>query len=434
MKDKKINVITFGKPDGNKKINIGHLSGGILYADLQKKFYNQMNPNNKSILISGVDGYGMSTYISCWEHYGRVPQKHEIEDYVKGFYENQMKTLSKYRVDIDFYGNDSNPTVAAQIQSLCDFVLEWLIKTGLCSLKEEYEFIDSVYDVAVGNRNIYKDNEGNCISKISKKPILKRKRKNWFLNLEMAKPIILESLSLYNDRQVKKYVERMLFAQLEDFRITNYQPWALPVGLENHKIDGMKYYVWFVSLLEPLLYTMTHKNCTIDKIQTDFHFEQFIAEDNIFFYTIIRPILWKAVGCSDVDLIYFKFRSFLDDYGNKFITTADEISRTYDIDHIRFFFLLRGQNYTVYNFSDDDYGKSSKVLERALNMCNYFKNNSITKAVESVTSNEFYKKISDCVIAHEFRKAADLIEKYVMKEKTDSTFWEVCPAIISNYI
>ena len=51
-------LITFGKPDAHKNIHIGHLSGGMINADIFARFLRDRIGKDNVIFLSGTDCYG----------------------------------------------------------------------------------------------------------------------------------------------------------------------------------------------------------------------------------------------------------------------------------------------------------------------------------------------------------------------------------------
>lgn len=419
MRNRAINVVTFGKPDGYKDVHIGHLAGGALFADLYCRCMKHNYPEQRTYLVSGTDGYGMMTYVNCWRYIDRKPNNDELRNFVKCYHNRQKSTLNKYGIDMDYYGNDTDIENSKEIKKMCDFVFGLLLEKGVCELREEIEYIDDIYGVAVSERNVIKSNDTcNMVSKLSGGSISVRKGKNWFLNLEAAREIIENSKETYTDETVIAYIESVLKEKLSYFRITNNQPWAVPMGTNFSEKGEKKYQVWFASLLEPLVYAnRICQNGHCEEIK-DIHFEQFVAEDNLFYYAIIRPILWDVLDCRDVNLVYFKYRCFKDEKGNKIFFTGDSIAKRYGYDVIRLFFLLRGKNPTVYHFDTEEFTKVLRMIERIRINSRMPKRSSNVSNRNSKTK---YKNIihpySKYICEHQFRKAADYFEYLIMNNK-----------------
>lgn len=420
MKDDRINIVTFGKPDGYKDVHIGHLAGGALFADLYCRCMRYRYPEQKTYLVSGTDGYGMMAYVSCWQSINRKPNNEELRSFVKDHHIRQKTTFDNYRIELDYYGNDTDVENSKEIKRICDIVFERLLKIGLCELKEETEYVDDVYDVAISKYNVIKDNNSDkMFSKLSGGTVSVRNRTNWFLNLEAAREIIEKSKEMYSDNDVKAYIDHQLKSNLPFFRITNSQPWALPMADCSERGDR-KYQVWFASLLEPIVYT--NKIC--QRFQTEdmkeIHYDQFVSEDTIFYYAIVRPILWDVLGYKNVNLVYFKYRRFVGIKGKELFYTGDCIAKEYGYDVLRLFFLLRGKNPTIYHLETEEFNRIFRMFERLREALSRVRHNGYNKkCIHKDKSENSFSICSEYICEHRYRKAADSFEYMIMNNKLE---------------
>lgn len=441
MDEKRINVVTFGKPDGYKSLHIGHLAGGALHADLFYRYCLRMQEDKKCYLISGTDGFGATAFVECWKAKGAKPTNTQLQSYVEEHYQKQKNDLAIYGIFPDYYGNDTEPQNAREIASMCDRALEKMVNKGLCVLRDDIEYIDPIYGIAIGERFLNRLNDGTLISNLSKQRVVAHRCKNWFLDLDAAKPIIEESIFLYDkvDTQVVKYVKQKISSKLGGYRLTSYQPWALPVGDHLRPNDNMKYQVWYASLIEPLLYSINGVDeslKTLEDLKNKASFVQFIADDNIFFYSIIRPVLWNAVTDSNIidRLVYFQHRNFMDEKGEKFFCSAADMCKDYNPNIIRLYFLTRGRKSTTFHLNTEELNRCSRFYNRYSE-----KGSDVQKGRDSCVSTKTFNssvqilrgEIGHYLSQFDFQKSFDQLE-YSVKKYGPSC--ESCRDFLEMYI
>ena len=433
-----INIVTFGKPDGYKDLHIGHLSSTILFSDLYYRHIKNTSFQSKTYLVSGTDGYGMATYIECWKSLNRMPNKEELRDYVNRFYLKQLKTLNKFHVFPDCFASDVDEQTANGLQDYCNMILKEIVAAGLCYVKEEPEYSDPVYHVGLGKRNYYYDPTKNTyISRLSNKPAVKTTRKNWFLSLEKARNIIVKETENVIDKDILKYIKNMLCKDLPDYRLTSYQPWALQVSDELSGGKGMSFQVWYESLLAPAYYTkrllMNQRICFSDD---EIRFVHFMAEDNMFFYVLVRSVLWHFLPYNNNRLVLIKFRKFLDEHNQKCILSAEQLLQKYDANTIRLFFLMRGVAPTTFRFNNEDFGRALKKYNKIVSTSKKSKDQSI-KHCDINGKYEYVqllKSYDEYILNFEYQKAADLIDFVLSNKSKEDYYGSFLKTVVGEYI
>lgn len=248
-------LITAALPYANAPLHFGHLAGAYLPADCFARFERL---HGKDVLfISGSDEYGVAIALSA-EIAGRSPKEH-----VDLFHEINKEFFKKLCIDFDYFGRTSSPHHIPLVQTF----FEDLLESGLIEKREteelysaeENKFLADRYVVGTcpkcGFESARGDECNKCgasyeatdlikpRSKLSGKPLTRKKTTHWFLLFGKMKEKLETFLSgkLWKPNVInfaKEYVDN-----LKERAITRDLKWGVPVPLE--EAEGKVFYVWF---------------------------------------------------------------------------------------------------------------------------------------------------------------------------------------------
>ena len=165
---------------------------------------------------------------------------------------------------------------------------------------------------------------------------------------------------------------------LAPLRITGNTPWGVPVPQAEPETKDLTFYVWPESLWAPISFTKTY----LQEIGSDEKWQdwwcskdneitQFIGEDNIYFYSLAEPAMFKAYnGVDNNDTPSEGQLQIPNIIANKHILinnmkasssgsfkapTADDLLEHYTVEQLRCHFLSMNVNNSAYNFKSKVY-------------------------------------------------------------------------------
>lgn len=402
-------VITYGKPDGFRNVHVGHLSGVVLHADAYARYCR--SSGKETWLISGTDGYGAAVYQHAFEHFGHIPSDDELRTYVYEYHMRQRATLAAYHVSNDYYGLDTDADETKRIKDLCDEALSRLQAGGHCVLRKEINYVDPILQCPLGNRQLTKEETAKGEQKRSQLTGTLAacvQTENWYLSLEAYRPVIEASMQRFDDdirdRHLITYVRNILRQPLPDYRLTTQQPWAIQVNDD----PQMKYQVWVESLLAPVAY-LQHAAAFLGKTVEKPRYVQFIAEDTLFFYTIVQPVLWHIMWpeMKLSTLLCNRTRSFVDGEGKPCFMTGDELLQYFTADQIRLCMISRGTGRSVIAFTK---GEMNRLWKRYLHV---EKHAAVEPSAADVAlAQQYWKRYERCLEKLNFSKAVSIADEY----------------------
>ena len=197
---------------------------------------------------------------------------------------------------------------------------------------------------------------------------------------------------------------QLLKKPLPDYRLTSYQPWSVQVFDESE----MKYQVWVESLLAPVVY-MYHVAIQRHKKILNPHYVQFIAEDTLFFYTIVQPVLWHILWPEQElsTLLCNSTRTFINELGQRCFMTGDELLQKFSVNQIRVCMISRGTGHTTIAFTTQEMNRLWKgYLHAARHITNY------TCQATLDNAQRYWQLFSESMQKLDFSKAADIADEY----------------------
>lgn len=421
-------IITYGKPDGFRNIHLGHLSGVVLHADAYARYCRAKGRD--AWLISGTDGYGAAVYQHTFAQYGRIPSTDELRTSVQRCHLKQRATLEAYHVSNDYYGLDTDPAETKRIKRLCDKLLNRLKASDSCVLRKEIDHYDPVLKCPLGRRQLYRDvasSSAKYRSRVTGALTTDVEVENWYLSLEGYRHVIEASLRRFDDymrdKHMISYVYNRLKEPLPDYRLTTHQPWAVPVGDESR----MKYQVWVESLLSPIAYVQQRAVQKGTRVLNP-RYVQFIAEDSLFFYTIIQPVLWHVL-CPDLELSALfcnKTRRFVDEIGHPCLMNGDELLQRFSVEQIRVCLISRGNRNTTIALNNREMNRLWKGYDyAACHIQNHVVQADLDKA------HQYRLNYEECLKHRNFSKAADIADDYF---HSAVPVYETCAAIMNSVV
>ena len=93
-------LITVGKPDAHKEIHFGHLSGGLIYADIYSRFLKRELGYDNVLFLSGTECYGSAVETS---YYKNRKENETIEEYIQNMHNKQLETMARFQIEFDNY-------------------------------------------------------------------------------------------------------------------------------------------------------------------------------------------------------------------------------------------------------------------------------------------------------------------------------------------
>ncbi|WGH27123.1 MAG: methionine--tRNA ligase [Candidatus Shikimatogenerans bostrichidophilus] len=305
-------IITSAFPYTNGNLHIGHLSGVFIPADI---YYRYLKSFNKKVLfLSGSDENGSSIVIES------IKKKKKIIDLVNKYHIYIKKYLKKFNILLSNYYRTSDKKHHLLVKK----IFKKLYYNNLFILKQNKQYYDKYHNQFLADRyvigicpfckekkvfsdqcnkcgNLIKDNK--IIKPISilsnKKPIFK-KTYNLFFLFKKEKKYIKKLIKNFKNKKFKKNIintmKSFLKSNLIDKSITRDLKWGVDVPINNKIFKDKKIYVWFEALIGYLSSTIDYDI----KNKTNWYkywknkntkLIMFIGKDNIFFHSILLPII-----------------------------------------------------------------------------------------------------------------------------------------------
>ncbi|WOX79134.1 methionine--tRNA ligase [Candidatus Shikimatogenerans bostrichidophilus] len=334
-------IITAAFPYTNGYIHIGHMSGIYIPSDIYYR-YLRLNNKKKVIYISGSDEHGSSILIKS------LNEKKNIKNIINKYHNYNKKYLKIFNIKLNNYYR----TTKKKHHNLVKKIFKKLLVKKKLKKKTSYEYYDKYYKqylsdrYVIGicpycnNKNSYSDQcekcgniikEGKLLKPISilskKKPILK-KTINYFIKIKDNKKLINNYLNhLINNKYNKINVINNIKYYLKSLKnrsITRDLKWGVKLPIKKYKNKVI--YVWFDALIGYLSSSIEY--CEKKKIKWYKYWKNnntrlitFIGKDNIYFHSILLPIIYKNYNKKLIIPNYIQSNNFLKLEGKKISTS-----------------------------------------------------------------------------------------------------------------
>ena len=304
-------LITSALPYANGPVNIGHLAGAYLPADIYVRY---LRLKGEDVLyICGSDEHGVPITLRARKE-GITPQQ-----VVDKYHSIIKKSFADFGISFDVYHRTSEKLHHETAQEFFKALYEKKVLTE--DESEQYYdeeakmFLADRYITGTcpncGNENAYGDQCERCgksltprdlinpHSQLSGKPPVLKKTKHWYLPLDKMQSEWLQKWieSKSGDWKINVYgqCKSWLDQGLQPRAVTRDLDWGVKVPLPN--TEGKVLYVWFDA---PIGYISATKALTKDWkkywCDKDSKLIHFIGKDNIVFHCIIFPAMLKAHG------------------------------------------------------------------------------------------------------------------------------------------
>ena len=304
-------LVTTALPYANGPVNIGHLAGVYVPADIYVRYLRLRGED--VLMIGGSDEHGVPVTIRAKKE-GCTPQ-----DVVDRYHNLIKDSFKRFGISFDIY---SRTTSATHRQLASDFFRK-LYDNGKFTKLESEQYYDEQAHEFLTDRNIegecprchaqgaYGDQCEKCGStlspdelinpknKLTGNPLVKKPTTHWYLPLnehqQWLEKWILEDHKEWRSNvygQCKSWLDN----GLQPRAVTRDLDWGIPVPVEGAK--GKVLYVWFDA---PIGYISNTKELLPDTWETWWKDEStrlihFIGKDNIVFHCIVFPAMLKAEG------------------------------------------------------------------------------------------------------------------------------------------
>ena len=347
-------IITVGKPDAHKEIHFGHLSGGMVCADIYARFLRRELDDENVLFLSGTECYGSAVETA-------FSKKHihngSIKEYVRAKHNKQTSILSQFQIEFNNYYCDAIDEELHNIHTdLCQKMIDCLVanrdlykkrerilldQNGLFLNHREISLKSSAKGNTLFNEHYHFEPVENLISKQTGVPPTEKIVENYFLDFSKREKSLMATFSLHAP-EYTKYMERTLSKKDEStsFRVTGNANWGIDL-----KIDGNqnKLWVWVDSILAPISYTIKSCKNYTDALtwwgSDDSKVIHYIAEDNLKFYCALESYLFSSWNdCNDKkmkipQLKLTPMRTVKSEYG---FPLGEDLLRYYTAEQIRF--------------------------------------------------------------------------------------------------
>ncbi|UOF94370.1 MAG: methionine--tRNA ligase [Bacteroides sp.] len=331
MIKKNIYTVTAALPYANGPIHIGHIAGAYLPADIYVR-YLRMHKDNKVLFISGSDEHGAAITIQS------NIEKSNPNDLINKYHNLNKKSFQSIGISFDIYYRTSSPLHH-------DFAKKIFIKlfnNNNLIAKDSYQYYDIQYNQFLADRYIigkcpncdnikaYGDQCEQCGTTFSSTDLINpnsilsntkpsiRKTKNLYLNLELWQEWLEKWINSKKDfwkKNIYTQCKGWLDIGLKARSVTRDLNWGIEVPIKNY--TNKKLYVWLDAPIGYISATIqwgiyNNENWEIFWKSKNAKLIQFIGKDNIFFHTIIFPIILKS--CDDNYILPYNIPS------NEFMT------------------------------------------------------------------------------------------------------------------
>lgn len=408
MKNEKMSrcLITVGKPDAHKELHFGHLSGGLIYADIYSRFLKREIGEDNVLFLSGTECYGSAVQTA----YLKAQNTEEnIEKYVENMHLKQAEMLKRFQIYPDSYFCDSMDKELNEIHTdICQRFIDSLFKNGDLQKKDEriltedgrflnYREISSKNQGSAQYKSSYADYNEQItelfITRTGKEPTEKH-TENYFIQFPKRE----EGLKLLFEADAPEYLDyiaRSLSGKEGDntncFRITSDSDWGISVNIDGYQ---KRLWVWIDSILAPISFTV--KKCKdyesglkwwCDEGSVVLHY---IAEDNLKFYSALESYLissWNDTYGEKINLPKLKLTAMRSVKSSRGFPTGDDLLSYYTAEQIRYSVAAMGnrsatfepKRYTLYNSEPDNVtmrcdstiGKIERLIAKAKRLLDY---------------------------------------------------------------
>ncbi|WGH26094.1 MAG: methionine--tRNA ligase [Candidatus Shikimatogenerans bostrichidophilus] len=339
---KKKYIVTSALPYTNGYIHIGHLSGVFIPADIYVRYLKIIN--KKVLFISGSDENGSSIIIKS------IKKKKKIKFLINKYHKYIKKYLKIFNISLDNYFRTSNKLH----HKISKKIFKKFFLKGLFFLKKTKQYYDKYYKQFLADRyvigecpichykktfsdqcekcgNIIKDNNIiNPISILSKKKPIKKKTYNLYISLykynDLIKKFLLILKKNKNKKNIINNIKFFLKKKINIKSITRDLKWGVKLPIKNKKLKNKVIYVWFESLIGYISSTINYDKKNNTKwykywFNKKTKLVNFIGKDNIFFHSILLPIILKNYNNKLILPNYISANEFLNLEGKKISTS-----------------------------------------------------------------------------------------------------------------
>lgn len=442
-------LITVGKPDAYREIHIGHLAGGLINADVFTRFLRNRIGSENVLFISGTECYGTSIYAEYLKH---KKGNESINDYISANHLKQKQTLEKFQISLnDFYCVASNNEYRLIHSRLCQEFINSLIANNEILRKSEKIFIDPETLTFLNYRQVKQkdiedkkekkydsEDSSNSISIISNKRPLTKDIDNYFFDISKREQAILE---LHDTcyTEIKKYLKNYFPSpDYKAIRITCNSKLGIDVNING---ETKKLWNWIDSLIAPISYTMYHENKKENDMSgwrkwwcgEDSKTYHFMAQDNVFFYTVVEPYLiqsWNDVHYEKFNLPNYALIPMRTIFNGKYtgpFPTGELLAKKYSVESLRYTLASMGKKNSSFNPEklldssikidniDNRYNATLRKINRLYALSKEqlranSQNVSFSKEC-TIRGKELFGTYESIMMSREFNKAIDFIEE-----------------------
>ncbi|MBQ8452076.1 MAG: class I tRNA ligase family protein [Clostridia bacterium] len=146
-------IVTAGMPYGSKGLHYGHVCGMFVYADFFARFLKDKLGKENVIFVSGTDCYG-SPSLEKYRNMVAEGYTGTINDMVKDFHDQQLKTLKDYEIGLDWYEGSAIGESSKMHKKVSDEIFEILYRNGTLSKMATYQFYDTKANSFLNGRQV----------------------------------------------------------------------------------------------------------------------------------------------------------------------------------------------------------------------------------------------------------------------------------------
>lgn len=364
-------------PYANNSLHIGHLAA-LLPGDIIARYYRIKADN--VIYVSGTDCHG--TPITMRSKLEKI----EPLQLVTSYHEEFKKNLSDLKFSYDNYSKTCDEYHKSEVMKIFNIIKE----NGYIYEKESEEDFCETCNCFLADREIIglctycgstskADQCDNCLHELDSSMLKEKKcitcgnetitkqNKHLYFSLSSFQGKLEKYLEENKEywringiNETKKYLENGLI----DRATTRQLDWGVDVPVEGY--EDKKIYVWIEAVLG---YLTTCKKVCLDK---GIDFETFMTsddtisyyvhgKDNIVFHTIIFPALLLAINPKyklpkfiiSSEYVNMNDEKMSKSKGNGI--TINDLTKNYDIDGIRYYFIANNPEKKDVNFTFDDF-------------------------------------------------------------------------------
>lgn len=306
-------LITVGKPDAHKEIHFGHLSGGLIYADIYSRFLKRELGYDNVLFLSGTECYGSAVETS---YYKNRKENETIEEYIQNMHNKQLDTMARFQIEFDNYFCEAIDHTLHKIHTeICQKTIDSLEKNNDLIRKSE-RFLTENNGLFLNYREIssrseektdtkyntsqehYRKTINNLISNQTGQKPLENFTENYFIQFSNRE----KALKLMFSKDATEYLDylgralsKKEYDSINCFRITGDSNWGIDINICG---QNKKLWVWIDSILAPISFTIkqcgNYDNAMIWWGASDSEVIHYIAEDNLKFYCALESYLFSS--------------------------------------------------------------------------------------------------------------------------------------------